>query len=76
MTEIIVYRGVNIEIFEVLVGLNRRLDFRLTNAEGKKILFGRNLPTVVNYSTNDRDALIKDACREIDTLIQTGQITA
>ncbi len=34
MVETIPYRGVNIEIFEVFVSPNRRLDFNIINTSG------------------------------------------
>ncbi|WP_138506723.1 hypothetical protein [Nostoc sp. PA-18-2419] len=73
MAEKILYQGVTIEISEIVVGTNQRLEFRLIDSQGKEIGFVRSA-SVVNYSTQHKELLIKDAQKEIDRLIQEGQI--
>ena len=74
MAETISHQGVTIEISEILVQTNPRLKFRLINSQGEEIGFVSSV-SVVNYSTQQKELLIKDAREEIDRLIQEGQIT-
>jgi hypothetical protein len=74
MAEKILYQGVTIEISEILVQTNVRLNFRLINSQEKEIGFVPSV-SVGNYSRQHKELLIQDARKEIDRLIQEGQIT-
>ena len=73
MAETISHKGVKIEISEIFVGNNLRLNYRLINSQGKQIDFIPRV-SVVNYSTQNKEQLIEDAHKEIAWLIQEGEI--